>query len=133
MGPTCVGLHYLDGTRDIVLEEILRAEGIPYDRFPDMRELEGCYSAILGEVELSQSELGLIQGYVEEGGVLLAVRPGNSLCEKFGLALIPETQSDGYLVVDAAAHSGRLQVLGISKRYTGGRNIYTLEPSGNGG
>ena len=128
-----VGLHYLDGTRDIVLEEVLRTEGIPYERLSVADALENCCSLVLGEVELSGPELDLVHGFVDEGGTLIALRPGDSLCELFGLELARDVQRDGYLAFETAWYSGRLQVLGTSRGYGGGSDICHLDPSGKGG
>lgn len=133
---TDVGLYYLDGTRDLVLEEILRTEGVPYVRLPGLDDLGEICSLILGEVELRACDVDKLLNFVGVGGVLLAVRPDGLLCEKFGLEFSMETQSDGYLVLESPGqgYSGRLQVLGLSRLYSGGQPVAGLEPSnGHGG
>ena len=68
-----IGLCYRDGSKDIVLEEVLRTEGVPYARLHDLSRLaeSGLRGLILGEgFDGSAAE---IKRFVGKGGVLLCL------------------------------------------------------------
>jgi len=132
-----IGLCYRDGSKDIVVEEILKAEGIPYVRRPHMGELEesGLKGLVLGEgFDESSEEL---TKFVERGGVLLSVKPSGSLARAMGLDEV-DVQKDGYLAVSShqderIAYDGRFQLSGLSNCYRGGESLARLSPKGKHG
>lgn len=127
-----IGLCYQDGSKGIVLEEILKAEGIPYARLRDLSELGelDLKGLILGEGFDSSAEQ--LKTFVENGGVLLCSRPSGRLAEALGLDEVGE-QKDGYLAVQGKtaapiSHEGRFQLFGQSKCYRGGESLACLSP-----
>ena len=128
-----VGLCYRDGSKGIVLEEILKTEGVPYIRLRDLSGLGklGLKGLVLGDGFDSSSEE--TKSFVENGGVLLCSQPGGDLAEALGLE---ETgvQDDGYLATrgksaSLISYEGRFQLFGQSKRYRGGENLAWLSPN----
>ena len=127
-----IGLCYRDGSKGIVLEEILKTEGLPYVRLHDLSGLGklGLKGLVLGEGFDSSSEE--IKSFVEKGGVLLCSQPGGDLAETLGLEEIG-VQNDGYLATRGksaalVSHEGRFQIFGQSRRYRGGENLAWLSP-----
>jgi len=127
-----IGLCYQDGSKGIVLEEILKAEGVPYVRLRDLSRLGklDLKGLVLGEGFDSASEE--VKDFVENGGSLLCSQPSGCLAEALGLK---ETgvQNDGYLAVGgksaaSTSYEGRFQLFGQSKRYRGGESLAWLSP-----
>jgi len=130
-----IGLCYRDGTKDIVLEETLRTEGIPYVRVRRPEEARGLRGLIVGEGFDSWSSE--IEGFLEGGGVLLSFRPSGSLAEMLGLEELG-VQENGYLIAEGRgaeiiSYEGRLQIFGESRLYRGGEIIARLDPKGDFG
>ncbi|MBN1854858.1 MAG: hypothetical protein JW829_19145 [Pirellulales bacterium] len=125
-----IGLCYRDGSKDLVLEEIFRDEGIPYARIHDLRKLSksGLKGLILGEGFNNSADE--IESYVEKGGVVLSLKPAGRLAESLGLKNVG-VQQDGCLTVGGAAASlisyqGRLQLFGEANQIEGGENLAAL-------
>ncbi|NUQ64415.1 MAG: hypothetical protein HUU20_18265 [Pirellulales bacterium] len=128
-----IGLCYRDGTSGIVLEEVLKAEGVPYVRLNDLGRLEEFDLKGLVLAEGFDSSAGKITRFLEKGGTLLALRPAGGLAEALGLEEVG-VQKDGYLAVEGnqatrISYQGRLQLFGSSKLYRGGENLARLDPS----
>ncbi len=127
-----IGLCYREGSRDLLLEEILRDEGIPYTRIHELHGLHqsGLRGLVIGEgFEDAAAE---IESYVQAGGVVLTLRPGERLAASLGLKRVGGHQ-DGYVTVGADAgarisHEGRLQLFGESIHYEGGEALASLSP-----
>jgi len=127
-----IGLCYQDGSKGIILEEILKAEGIPYVRLRDPGQIGkfDLKGLVLGEgFDSSSAE---VKGFVENGGVLLCSQPSGGLAETLGLEEVG-VQNDGYLAARGKgaaiiSYQGRFQLFGQSKRYRGGRNLACLTP-----
>jgi len=130
-----LALHYRDETKDIIIEEILKAEGLPYTRLESLDNLEGVRALILGETPVSSSQLDGLEAFVEGGGVLITVRPENYLSEAFGIHDTGRVQKDGYIILKGGnpyvnvSYKGRLQIFGFSKLFVGGEKVVDLSPS----
>ena len=127
-----VGLCYRNGSKDIILEETLKTEGIPYVRVYNPNQLESLKlrGLVLGEGFESWSVH--IERFMEKGGVVLSFRPSSTLAEVFGLGEVG-MQKDGYLTVrgreaDLLSYEGRLQLFGLSRLYEGGQALAWLSP-----
>ncbi|NOX55320.1 MAG: hypothetical protein GXP27_12960 [Planctomycetes bacterium] len=130
-----IGLCYRDGSKGIVLEEILKTEGIPYTRLRDLDQLDalGVKGLFLGNGFDSSAEK--VRRFLERGGVVLSLQPSGRLAAVMGLE---ETgvQKNGYLTVEGhgaeiISYEGRFQLFGLSKCYRGGAPLAALSP-GNG-
>lgn len=125
-----IGLCYKDGSNDLVLEEMLRDEGIPYARIRDLDELNksGLKGLIIGEgFDGSADE---VKRFVEKGGVLLTLKPDGRLAELIGLKNVG-VQKNGSMTVGGHAatmisYEGRLQLFGEVNQYHGGENLAAL-------
>jgi hypothetical protein len=130
-----LAIYYRDGTKDVMLEEIIKAEGLPYTRLEVLDSLEGVKALILGEKSVPLSQLENLKTFVENGGILIAVRPENCLSKIFGVEDTGRVQKDGYIILkgknpyENVSYEGRLQIFGFSKLYIGGENIVNLSPS----
>lgn len=132
-GGQMIGLCYRDGTKGMVLEEILKVEGVPYARIRDLDELGklGLKGLILAEGFDSAGEQAA--RFVEQGGVLLSLQPSANLARMLGLDEVG-VQKDGYLTVkekeaSLISYEGRIQLFGLSKQYKGGENLAWLSPT----
>ena len=127
-----IGLCYQDGSKGIVLEEMLKTEGVPYLRLSDLSRLGelGLKGLVLGDGFDSSSEE--VADFVQSGGVLLCLQPAGTLAEALGLNEV-ETQNGGYLAVkgksaEAISYEGRLQLFGQAKCFQGGEPLAWLSP-----
>ena len=127
-----IGLCYRDGSSSVVLEEILKAEGVPYIRLRNLDRLEtlNLKGLVLGEG--FDSSVDQLKKFTEKGGVLLSLKPAGRLAEALGLKEVG-VQEDGYLAVEGkgaslVSYEGRLQLFGQSKLYEGGENLARLDP-----
>jgi len=135
-----VALYFNDGGKDVVLEEILKAEGLPYTRIKSLNDLKDVKALILGELTLTPSQVDHLKAFVSEGGVLLASKPNGYLSRVFGVEDTCRTQRDGYLTLNEdtplveVSYRGCFPIFGLSKLYSGGKVIAGLSPSqGHGG
>lgn len=135
-----VSCFYREGTKDIVLEEILKTEGVPYLRLDSLDILTGIKALVLGEMLLTASQISFLKDFVKRGGILVTVKPDGRLSRIFGLKDTHQTQKNGYIILrgktpyERVSYKGRLQVFGLAKLYTGGEIIVDLSPShGYGG
>jgi hypothetical protein len=108
--------------------EILRAEGLPLFSSADARAFTAALLArfhlvILAEVELSAEQVKLLEAWVWDGGLLIAMRPGPGLGPLLGLVASGTPVKDGYLLADKSSAAGRgiaastLQIHGEADRY----------------
>jgi len=135
-----VAIFYHDGTKDIVLEEILKAEGLPYVRLKSLADLKDVKALILGEVSLTPSWVDALKAFVKEGGVLVALKPDGCLSRVFDVEDTGGMQRDGYITLKGdnpyaeVSYEGRFPIFGLSKLYAGGKMVVELSPSqGHGG
>lgn len=130
-----LALYYQEGTKDIILEETIKAEGLPYTRLEVLDNLEKVKALILGEISLTSSQLVNLKTFVENCGVLITIRPENRLSKIFGIEDTGQVQKDGYIILkgknpyENISYKGKLQIFGLSKLYAGGENIVNLSPS----
>lgn len=127
-----IGLCYRDGSKDVVLEEILQTEGVPCARLRDLKFLakSDLKGLILGEGFDNSGDD--IKAFLEKGGVALCLKPSGRLAETLGLKQVG-IQKDGYLAVrgkgaSLVSYEGCLQLFGLSNRYKGGENLASLRP-----
>jgi hypothetical protein len=139
-GVKTVSCFYQEGTKDMVLEEVLKTEGVPYFRLDSIDSLTGIKALVLGEMLFTASQVSALKGFVKRGGILVAVKPDGRLSRAFGLEDTCRTQKNGYIILkgntsyERVSYKGRLQVFGLAKLYTGGEIIVDLSPShGYGG
>jgi hypothetical protein len=126
-----VCLHYIDGTRDIILRELLETEGLPYDLLQDLADLGRPSALLLGRIDPTEATIRLLRQYVQDGGLLLALRPLSRLAAAFGIADTGLTQEGGYVIPrpdGTLGESGRLQLFGESTLYKGGERLAALSP-----
>ncbi len=128
-----IGLCYRDGSKGMVLEEILKTEGVPHVRLRDLSQLGklGLGGLILGGG--FDSSVRELNRFVEKGGVLLSIQPSGRLAEALGLKEVG-VRKDGYLAVRgksaaAISHEGRFQLFGQSKCFQGGESLAWLSPA----
>lgn len=126
-----VGLCSRDGTTDVVLEEMLRTEGVPFVR---LRDVNQAIQSKLKALVLGQGfdDGDAARAFVEQGGVLMALKPSGRLAEALGLKHAGACEN-GYLTLDGRAASltnyeGRLQLFGSSHRYEGGEHLARFSP-----
>jgi len=127
-----IGLCYRDGSKGMLLEEILKAEGTPYVRLPDLSQLEKRDLKGLIIAEGFDSSAEQLRRFVEKGGILFSLKPSGRLAKALGLEEVG-VQKDGYLAVrgkdaEAISYEGRFQLFGLSKRYKGGEKLACLSP-----
>ena len=127
-----IGLCYRDGTSGVVLEELFKAEGVPFVRLHDLDRLEtlNLKGLVLGEGFDDSAKQA--KGFVEKGGVLLSLKPGGPLAGALGLKSVG-TQKDGYLCAAGKGslhigYNGRLQLFGQATLYEGGECLVPLDP-----
>lgn len=99
------------------LVEILRAEGVNCFAVIPLAALsaEMLHShevALLAATAVSPQDVRLLTAWVEQGGRLLAMRPGRELAPLFGIAPVERTLDGGYLKVDTTRSPGT----GVSDR-----------------
>jgi hypothetical protein len=122
-------------------QEILRTEGFRGFEVDSLnsRKITDAYLekfdlVILTESPVDQKGKQMMEGYVENGGNLIAFRPSPELAELFGIETKPGSISDGYIRIDPAAEqcvgiiSDALQFHGTAGLYAlnEGRAIATL-------
>lgn len=132
-----IGLYCRDDLRGLVLEEVLKTEGIPYFRLRDLSHLEksGLRGLVLGEG--CEDATPAIERFLNGGGTLLVLKPAGSTAKLMGLAQVG-SQQDGYLNLQGKAaklvsYEGRLQLFGQSNRYQGGETLAALDGEGGFG
>ncbi len=132
-----IGLCYRDGTSGVVLEEILKTEGVPYVRISNLDQLEklNLKGLVLGEGFDDSSDR--VKAFVEKGGVLLSLKPGGPLAGALGMKLVG-IQKDGYLCNAGKGslhigYNGRFQLFGQSTLYEGGECLTPLDPQSRHG
>lgn len=92
-----IGLCYREGTKDLLFEEVLKTEGIPYKRVYDPMKFSKLKGLIIGEgYEYWTKEL--IQ-FVKSGGILLVSKPQGQLAKELGLKLVGQ-QYGGYILIE---------------------------------
>ena len=126
-----IGLCYHESTKDLLFEEILKTEGIPYKRISDLAELNKFKGLVMGEgYEKWTDEL---TSFVKNGGILMVAKPEGQLAGGLGLKLVGR-QREGYLLIEReeesqiCSYKGPLQLFGLSNLYEGGEILVKLKP-----
>jgi len=83
--PVRIALYYNDGTKDIVLSEILETEGVPYCRIQDLSGIDHMNVIIIGERSVRDEEAESLKRYVKRGGILVTLKPKNELSGMFNV------------------------------------------------
>jgi hypothetical protein len=96
----------------LYLAEILRAEGLNCFQIARASDLGnaplGWYDLILlAEGSLSDDQVELLEGYVAQGGRLVAMRPDARLASLFGVERVAGSTAEGYVQVEASHPVGR--------------------------
>lgn len=94
------------------LSEILLAEGLNLFQTADIGVVDRALLsrfpvAILAEGPLDAGQVQLLQGYVSEGGHLVAMRPDAQLASLLGVERVAGAISEGYMLVDVGKPVGR--------------------------
>jgi hypothetical protein len=109
-------LVLIDGRADnpfgFYLAEILRAEGLncfQIGRTSDLGNapLEWYDLVLLAEGSLSDAQVELLEGYVAQGGRLVAMRPDARLASLFGVERVGGSTAEGYLQVEGSHPIGQ--------------------------
>lgn len=111
--------------------EILRAEGFSSFQSAELTELtdaalNDASVALLPALPLTADQAGLINGWVERGGNLVAIRPDAQIAGATGLTKVPGVLRDGYLTVDASRSPG-LGITAESMQFHGDSDLYTMD------
>jgi hypothetical protein len=91
--------------------EILRAEGLNAFANADISSVSTASLApydviVLGEMDLTASQVNVITDWVNAGGNLIAMRPDKDLAGLLGLSTTTNTLSDAYMLTDTASSPG---------------------------
>jgi hypothetical protein len=111
--------------------EILKAEGFNAYQIESLEGITGGYldgfdMVILTETELTSEQTTMFDGYVSNGGALIAFRPDKQLAPVFGLTDAGETIDEGYMLIDTAGVTGR-GLTGETIQYHGAADNYDLD------
>ncbi len=130
-GEVRVCLHCHEGTEHVMLRELLETEGLPFQPLDDLADLGKPSALVLGRIDPTGAQVGLLREYVRDGGLLIAFRPFANLAEAFGIVETGLTQKDGYMILGPDGWPGdseRLQLFGRSILYRGGEKLASLSP-----
>jgi hypothetical protein len=110
--------------------EILRAEGLNAFKAMDISVVDATVlaqydTAILGEMPLSSSQATMLNGWVNGGGNLIAMRPDPRLADLLGLLPAGGTLAEGYIGVDTG-HAPGFGIVGETMQFHGTADRYTL-------
>ena len=111
--------------------EILRAEGLNYFAATDISALNasmlGNYDVlIVGEMAVSKSNVAIMTDWVNDGGTLIAYKPGPLLAPLFGITYTNLTLKDKYLLVNTDYGPGA-GIVNQTIQYHGIANLYSLK------
>ncbi|MDW9615202.1 Ig-like domain-containing protein [Sinorhizobium meliloti] len=109
--------------------EILRAEGVGSFESIELSQitdqlLDRFSLSILGEMPLSETQVGMFSRWVQRGGDLISMRPDKKLVRLLGLENGGAPVKDGYLLIDTAADPGH-GITGETIQYHGAADLYT--------
>jgi len=92
-----IGLYYEESSPDIILEEILVTEGLPYLRLYSLEKIDRFSVIILGTIKVKSHEIHFLERFFQNKGVLLTVQPQGLLLDYLEIENTGQTQTDGYL------------------------------------
>lgn len=112
--------------------EILRAEGLNSFASSDIATLSASRLSqhsvvILGDVPVTDAQVGLLTDWVTAGGKLIAMHPDKKLAGLLGLIDQATTLSDKYLLVDTSKAPGT-GIVGQPIQYHGSADAYATQP-----
>ena len=110
--------------------EILRAEGLNAFSMIDVSQLSpavlGGYDVVvLGHIPITASQAATLSGWVNDGGQLIAMRPGAQLESLVGLSAAGNSLSDRYLQIETSSGPGA-GLVEHAIPFHGQANLYTL-------
>lgn len=111
-------------------DEILRSEGMNEFSVEDIASLTPATMAffkvaILGDMQLTASQVTLLSNWVSTGGSLIAMHPDKQLASMLGLTATSGTLSDGYLKINTSSGPG-VGIVGQPIQYHGSADLYTV-------
>lgn len=116
--------------------EILRAEGFNEFAVADMSRvraetLDDYDLVLLGEIPLTLAQAGMLKGWVERGGNLIAMRPEKHLAAMLGLRAGKAGLRDAYLSIDTHSEPGK-GLVSDTIQFHGAADTYLIDskPSG---
>ncbi len=132
-GPGGPILVLTDGTNSFnaYYAEIMLTEGLNAFALKNVSSLSSASDLIgfdvvlVGDLELSAAQVGILSNWVVGGGNLVAMRPDKKLAGLLGLADAAATLSEGYLLVNTTASPGT-GIVGETMQYHGTADLYTL-------
>jgi hypothetical protein len=114
---------------DSYYPEILRAEGLNEFDVKSPAALTAAtlaeYDAVVLAAAVNDTQAGAVTSWVEDGGSLIAMRPGANLASLLGLSAAGGALSNGYLKVDTGSAPGA-GIVGETIQYHGAADRYTL-------
>ena len=132
-GPGGPVLVLTDGTNSFnaYYAEILLTEGLNSFSLKDVASLTNAAAlagfdvALVGNLELTAAQVGVLSNWVSGGGALIAMRPDKKLAGLFGLVDASSTLSEGYLLVDTSASPGA-GIVNETMQFHGVADLYTV-------
>ena len=111
-------------------DEILKAEGLNEFALQDIAAitpalLSSYKVAILGDMQLTSSQVSILTNWVSGGGSLIAVHPDKQLASMLGLTATAGTLSDAYLQINTTSGPG-VGIVGQTIQYHSSADLYTL-------
>jgi hypothetical protein len=111
--------------------EILRAEGLNEFALEDVADvtpatLAAHDVAIVGDIDLTPAQVGMLSRWVRGGGALIAMRPDTQLAGLLGLSASGSSISDSYLQVDTSRAPGA-GIVAKTMQFHGAADRYTLD------
>jgi hypothetical protein len=111
-------------------DEILRAEGLNEFSVQDISAISAStlsfYNvAILGDMQLTSSQVSMLSSWVANGGNLIAMHPDKQLAGMLGLSATSGTLSESYLKVQTTSVPGN-GIVGQPIQYHGTADLYAL-------
>jgi FlgD Ig-like domain len=114
---------------DSYYPEILRAEGLNEFDVKSTAALTAAtlagYDAVVLAAAVNDTQAGAVTSWVNDGGSLIAMRPGANLASLLGLSAAGSALSNGYLKVDTGSAPGA-GIVGETIQYHGAADRYTL-------
>ena len=113
------------------LAEILRAEGVSAFQSAEISALNsaalaGMRLVILAETPLTSAQAAVLNGYVANGGRLVAMRPDAQIASSLGLTPTGASTNDGYFSINTSSASGA-GLPSLTLPFHGAADHYALE------
>lgn len=113
------------------LSEILNTEGFNEYTATDISEVTASTLAnydivILGDTQLSSSQVSMLSNWVQGGGNLIVMHPDPQLAGLLGLTPLDSSLSNAYLLVQTSTTPGS-GIVGQTMQYHGSADLYSLD------